>query len=495
MAAAPALFSSVEAAPGLCTQLDRVRTVQRDWADRTIDQRLAVLRRFRELLAEHSTSLVNTVDSRLPRSTGDTLSAEIIPLAEAARYLELDAARLLRPVVVSKRGRPFWLGGVRLLVQRDPHGIVLVIGPANYPIFLPGVQALQALVAGNAVVWKPGAGGRAAADSISALLLRAGLPQGLLTVMDESAEAGRHWIAAGVDKVVLTGSEASGRAVLELCAQRLIPATVELSGCDAMFVLEDADVVRASAALGFGLRLNGSSTCIAPRRVFIHRSVYSSFRTAIIAELYAIPAITVPPRTAALARDLVDDALEHGAEVLAGVVEENSGALRPVLLERVAPSMRLMQTDVFAPIAGVCVFDSEAEALALAEQCRYALGASVFGSSTRAKAFARQVRTGMVVVNDMIAPTADPRISFGGRGKSGFGKSRGPEGLLDMTVSKTIATQSARRLRHLEPPHMHAVVIFTGFLAIAHGRGWRNRLGAITQLTRRLRMKSEQQNS
>ena len=212
------------------------RLAQQEWAKSPIRERLGVLRRFRHLLAAGGSKVAGAIDQRLGRTVADTLTAEVLPLAEAVRYLERRAGSLLRPMPVSKADRPAWLPGVQLNLQRDPWGVVLVIGPANYPLFLPGVQTVQALVAGNAVIWKPGTGGAGVAHAIAALLTQAGLPQGLLTVTDESAETAQRYLDAGVDKVVLTGSETSGKALLRKTAETLTPATVELSGCDPVFV-------------------------------------------------------------------------------------------------------------------------------------------------------------------------------------------------------------------------------------------------------------------
>lgn len=471
-------------------RLRAARAAQKVWSQVPIKDRLAVLREFRHLLAANAGGLASIGSGRHARSEADTLSAEVLPLAEAVRFLEQQATRILTPAQVSNRSRPLWLRGVHLQVQRDAWGVVLVIGPSNYPLFLPGVQTMQALAAGNAVVWKPGCGGSAVAQASVDLLGRAGLPPDLVSVTDESAEAAQGVLRAGVDKVVMTGSEAAGRAVLRTAADHLTPVTVELSGCDAMFVLADADLSRSVDALLFGLRLNGSATCIAPRRVFLEQCIADAFKKELAGKLTTVPAVRISRGLSELVEALLRDALDQGAVLLRGGTSHDSG-FTPLVLDRANPQMRVMRTDVFAPVIGLCSFKSVAEALRLADECPYALGATVFGGTASATAFARQVSAGVVVVNDAIVPTADPRMAFGGRHSSGFGKSRGTEGLLEMTVSKTIAVQTARRLRHLEPPHPRSFEIFSGFLAAAHGRGWGFRLHSILGLVKALRRESE----
>ena len=205
----------------------------------------------------------------LHRTVADTLVSEVLPLAEACRFLEREARWILAPQRLSTHTRPFWLRRVTAETRREPLGVVLIIAPANYPLFLPGVQALQALAAGNAVLWKPAPGGMAAAEALRDVLVGCGLDPALLQLLDESPQAAADAIAAGVDKVFLTGSAATGTAVLSQLAAHCTPAVMELSGCDAVFVLPGAAVDRAAAALAFGLRFNGSATCMAPRRLFL----------------------------------------------------------------------------------------------------------------------------------------------------------------------------------------------------------------------------------
>ena len=162
---------------------------------------------------------------------------------------------------------------MRSEIHREPLGVVLIIGPGNYPLFLPGVQLIQALAAGNAVLLKPGIGGTPAAQALSKLVIRAGIDPQLVAVLAESREAAGCAIEAHPDKVLFTGSAATGEKILEQLAPHLIPATMELSGCDAVMVRADADLELVVRALVFGLRLNAGATCMSPKRVLVHRSI------------------------------------------------------------------------------------------------------------------------------------------------------------------------------------------------------------------------------
>src|SRR5690349_1951145 len=150
------------------------REAQEAWAARPMAERLRTLRALRHLLALRSEELVAAARGTGDRSEDEVLSSEVIPLADACRFLEREAEQILAPRRLGGEGRPFWLFGVEAEVRREPLGLVLVVAPSNYPLFLPGVQALQALAAGNAVLWKPGRGGEPAARRVAALAAEAG---------------------------------------------------------------------------------------------------------------------------------------------------------------------------------------------------------------------------------------------------------------------------------------------------------------------------------
>jgi acyl-CoA reductase-like NAD-dependent aldehyde dehydrogenase len=341
-----------------------------DWAATPLRDRLELVRWFRQQLTQIS-------------ADAETLVAQILPLCDACRFLEREAEKILAPQHLPRSGRPFWMRDVEIQTYREPHGVVLILAPSNYPYFLPGVQMLQALVAGNTVLLKPGNGGLPAAKKMVSLL-----PEGLVDVLEEVPAF------EGIDKVILTGKAETGEAVLAQLAPHLTPATMELSGDDPVFVREDADLDLVVKAVEFGRQLNRGETCIAPRRIFAARGVKLPWP--------------------------------------------------------------------------VTHYDSDDEALALAES-EYALGATVFGSEPGASEFAKRIRAGVVVVNDMIVPTADPRLAFGGRGRSGFGLTRGADGLREMTVLKSVITRRSRWRPHLLPAHDGDAELFRAYIELAHG--------------------------
>jgi acyl-CoA reductase-like NAD-dependent aldehyde dehydrogenase len=455
------------------------RAAQKDWSALPVKERVRVVRGFRELLVTRAAELVRAKQPRDEAAAAEVLASEIIPLADACRFLERNAVRLLRAQRLSRWSAPMWLSNTRTEVRREAHGLVLIVAPSNYPIFLPAVALVQALVGGNAVLLKPAPRCGAVANVLLRLLRDAGLPENLVVLLGEDQRDVYDAIGSGVNKVVLTGSANAGRAVLRACAEKLIPATMELSGCDAMFVRADADVSLAARALVFGLRWNRGATCIAPRRVFVHQSRAAEFESACLAACAQTDPFTVAASVERTVAPLIVEAAAKGARVIHGEVDHHGQVTAPVLVADANVSMRLMREDHFGPAAAIVPVTTDDEALALNEQCPYALGASVFSANeAEANAFAQRINAGVVTVDDVIAPTADPRVPFGGRKHSGFGVTRGAEGLLEMTVPKVVITRRGLWRPHFEEPREGDAQFFQQFLALIHAGTWRERFRA-----------------
>lgn len=481
MAIAPKLHALPQsnAAEG---QLQRARRAQAAWGQTQVPARLKIIRHLRCLIAERSEALVAAIGDRHGRTPADTLALEVIPLADACRFLERDAARLLQPQRLGRRGRPLWLTGAEAEIRHEPLGVVLILAPGNYPLFLPGVQLLQALVAGNAVLLKPAPGCTAPVAALSGLLEEAGLPSQLVQLLDEDVASARAAIAQGVERVVLTGSAETGRGVLADLAPRLTPATLELSGNDAVFVLPDADLRLVADAVAFGLRLNGGATCIAPRRVFVPQAQSAELERRLRSRLAGLPPVPVATSTRERLDPLLDEARRAGCRIVGAAPPAAVPAMSPVLVSDATPELALLKADIFAPVlALVPVRDCE-EALRFDEMCPYALGASVFGPEEPARRLAVRIRAGAVTINDLIVPTADPRLPFGGRGQSGYGVTRGAAGLLELTCVKTVSLRRGHLRPHYQPTTTADDTVFRHYLRAAHGPGWTGRIRACASL-------------
>ncbi len=433
------------------------RTASAAWARQSVATRLAIVRRARHLIAHRAAAVAATVTARAAR---DTLVAEVLPLLDGMRFLERRAKGLLATRKL-RGGKPLWLFGVSAEIQRPPLGVVLILGPGNYPLFLPCIQALQALVAGNAVCLKPAPGGEAAATAIAAVLREAGLPADLLCILEPTS--GPAATLLKFDRIVLTGSAETGIKVLEALAPQLTPATMELSGCDAAFVMSGADLDVVAQCLAYGLNLNGGATCIAPRRVYVLAPLAAALEKALLALLHAVPGKGLPERVAQRLATLLEQAASAGARI------RRLAPDGPVVIADARCDMTMLNQDVFAPWLALIPVPDMTTAIEESNHCAYALGASVFGPLDDARELARRVNAGSICINDVIAPTADPRLPFGGSGRSGFGRTRGAEGLLEMTTAKAVSIRHGRFMPHLRAAGPKDEARFAKMISLLHG--------------------------
>ncbi len=474
---------SDEAGHSVTTSLAEARRAQAGWANTALADRLRWVRRLRSLIAENCEWLAAETGKSRSRPAAEILTTEVLPLAEACRFLEANAHWLLSSKAVANPGRPIWLRRVATFVEREPLGVILVIGPSNYPLFLPAVQALQALVAGNAVLLKPAPGAGAAVGAFVDLAGKAGLPDGLLHVLSSDKAVAAEAISLKVDKVFLTGSHETGRAVYAECAKAMTPAVMELSGCDAVVVAEDADLDLTVRAIVFGLRLNAGNTCISPRRVFVHRSIAKEFEARLVKALSIGESIEVTGKMAFFLKGLLTEAVADGARLCLGQSRPDGSIAGPVVLADARQEMRLLNEDVFAPVLSLVSVASDVEAINQANACEYQHGASVFSRNlSRARRIASSLRAGCVTVNDLVAPTADPRAPFGGTARSGFGTTRGVEGLLEMTRPKAILEHRGSFRPHFYPAQSGDPALFSAFTRLLHLQGMGKRWRAFVQL-------------
>lgn len=485
----------------------RAVAARHNWQQTPLPQRLAIIRRFRHRLVEHGLEIAAAIRYSPRNNAAETLAAELIPLADACRFLEANASRILQTRYPQQssgwsRFNPIvavgsWFSGVHVAITPKPLGLILVVGPSNYPIFLATVPVLQGLVAGNAVLMKPAPGAEAVTTILHRLLLESGLPGELLQLLNADACSVEAAISAGVNKVVLTGSAETGRSVMQLLAETTTPSVMELSGCDAMLVLPGANLDRVAAAIAFGLCFNGSATCIAPRRIIVERSVFEPLCAAIQRRCNELPTQRVLPKPVQQAAGLLQECVSEGGRLLVGsnLNEWHAAAaagaapdtlklaeLRPTVVVAASLETGLLHSDLFAPLSTIIAADGEAGCIAAANNCRYQLGCSLFGPVTSARRVSRQLKAGCVVINDCIAPTADPRVAFGGVGASGFGVTRGEEGLLEMTHPQAVVTRRGSWLPHLDPQSANDPELLAAVFRWSHAGRFRDRFAALLQL-------------
>lgn len=436
--------------------------------------RCRIVASARHPLAAACDELVSLCRSPTRSDPIETIASELIPLCAALKFIGRRGPSVLRSERVGAIGRPIWLWGVRSEIQRVARGDVLVLAAWNYPLLLAGVQIAQALAAGNRVYFKPAPGCESVGQRLVEMFWQAGVPPAILQPIPSAAQSAIDLIDRGVDLVVLTGSSVTGRAVLRQCSETLTPTILELSGCDAVIIGADADLQLAAKAIRFGLMFNGGATCIGPRRILVAKDVKSRLVDLLRSAFENVPPVSIHDSAIDSVRETLEEMQRCGATDLlspsSSVGPFDASSFYPILFDQVSADSPIAHRDLFAPIASLIDYDTDSEAIAIVNRCRYRLAASVFGSPGWAGSIANRLQVGTVVINDIVFPTADPRLPFGGRGESGFGVTRGAQGLLEMTLPRVIASHRGKVHVHLAARTENDFLALASSLTLIHGR-------------------------
>ncbi len=429
--------------------VSRAGSAQPSWAALGVRKRIAILRTFQGLLHQKKSEVAQLVTREAGKPYVEGLLTEVLVVLDAVRFLIDNAYRLLQDEPVPHGNLAMKTKSGRLV--REWYGVIGIISPWNYPFSIPATESLAALIAGNAVVVKPSEFTSLTAIELASQMHQAGVPPEIFQVIVGDGATGAALINAAIDKLVFTGSVPTGKQIAQAAAARLLPVVLELGGKDPMLVLDDADIEIASRGAVWGAFVNAGQACLSVERCYVHGSLYRPFLEACVRHTQELrvgngmdPEIEVGPlihqRQLQNVEAQVEDARAQGARVLAGgkrLQEIGANFYAPTILADVTHKMRIMREETFGPVLPVMAFDSDDEAVLLANDSDYGLAASVWTRNrARGEALARRIQAGTVMVNDVVSCFGISEAPHGGVKASGIGRSHGRFSLEEMVRIK-----------------------------------------------------------
>lgn len=438
--------------------VSRARVAAAEWRHSSFAQRRRLLAILLKYTVEHQESIcrVSAKDSGKPMV--DAAFGELIVTCEKMHWLMAEGEHWLRPESRSP-GRMMFYKKAR--VEYHPLGVVGAIVPFNYPFHNIFNPLTAAVFAGNAIVIKVSEHGSWSAlhykKAIQAALAAAGAPADLVQIVTGYGDAGHALVTSGVNKLIFVGSTQVGRKVMAAAADSLTPVVLELGGKDAFIVCDDADLATAVPTAMRGAFQACGQNCTGAERFVLHEKIADKF-VAMCAEaagkmrqgpasgdaLVDFGSLCLPG-LADKVQALIDDALAKGGKVVIGGVKPPAGTTQgqfypPTILTGVTPQMRVWREEVFGPVMACTTFATDDQAVAIANDCAFGLGSSVFSRSTRrARGIASRLEAGMSSINDFAATYMAQSLPFGGVKESGFDRFAGVEGLRGMCLPKAVA--------------------------------------------------------
>ena len=417
-------------------------------AHTTLAERLAAVKAISAYVLEHKEDIADAVCRETRKTRTDALVSEVMGVLDNFEWLLHRAPKILAD---QKVPTPIALLGKKSRIYHQPLGVVLVISPWNYPLHIGITSIVAAFVCGNAVLFKP-----SEVTPLQGLFERIFAAAPLLAqsvfVCYGGGETAQRLIDTQPAKIFFTGSARTGKRILAQAAEKLIPVDLELGGKDAAIVFDSANLDRAVAGVMWGALTNAGQSCSSLERIYVQAGVYDEFVRRLSAAVNGlvlnygdsgdadIGGITAAFQMNIIRRHVADarakGATQHtGGDVLAA----SEHIFQPTVLTNLHENMLLMQEETFGPLLPVLKFDTEEEAVALANHSEFGLAASVWGGDkAQLERVTRRLVCGAVSVNNAMITEGNPNLPFGGTKASGHGRQKGAEGLLGYTRSNAV---------------------------------------------------------
>lgn len=439
------LKADVDAAVG------RSRKAFEIWQKTPFEERRRIVMRAREVILAEMDEIAKLISDEMGKPVAEAISAEIAPVLDLMQYFAKNTEKLLRP---EKRGIGLLgLMGRTSTIIYKPLGVVGIIPAWNFPFSIPLGEVAMSIMAGNTVVLKPSELTPLTGEKIAEIFEIARLPKNVLQVITGDGKTGAALVDAGVNKIMFTGSVATGKKIAENAAKHLTSVVLELGGKDPMVVFADANLEKAASAAVWGAFTNSGQACSSVERLYVEAKVAEKFTRMIVEKTEKLrqgngrdPETDIGSMSSENQTKIVEDHIEDfkrsGAKILTGGKRNKDlGGVffEPTVIADANNKMRPMREETFGPTLPIATFETEDEAVALANDTDFGLTASVWtGDLRRGKRVAEKILAGTVNVNEVLYTHGIGQTPWGGFKDSGYGRTHGKEGLMELVATQHI---------------------------------------------------------
>ncbi len=426
----------------------KAKQAQKSWGFLPFEERAEWILKFKEFIRKNIENIADVISKEKGVSKFEALISDVFPILDLCSFYAKNTEKILKKEKV-KIGIWEFIGR-ESYIEYFPYGVIGIISPWNFPFSIPVGQIVIALMAGNTCVLKPSEFTPKTGIMIKEIFDNIRLPQGVVEVVTGDGYTGECLVKAGVDKIFFTGSTFTGKRIIKIASEKLTPVVMELGGKDPMIVFEDVDLDITSDAAIFGSFFNTGQVCASVERIYVQRKIFNEFVDLIVEKTkklrcgysavpweYDVGAV-ISEKQLLKIKEHIEDAKEKGAKILAGG-KIKSLFVEPVIIANVDGRFKVVSEETFGPVLPVMPFDTEDEAIQLANDSIYGLTASVWTRNIqRAKRIAQKLVYATVMINDNLITHAIPQVPWGGVKQSGIGRTHGKEGLLEMVQIRHI---------------------------------------------------------
>lgn len=508
---------SIDSPDDVRSAVERSREVFHKWKTTSFAERKALVMRARDVILSDIDGIAKLISAESGKPFGEAIAMEIAPVLDLMQWIARGAEKILKPKRVGI-GLYGLLGRSSKIIYK-PYGVVGIIPAWNYPFSIPLGEAAMAVMAGNSVVIKPSELTPLVGEKIGEIFEKAGAPDVLIQIVHGAGETGAALVDAAPDKLMFTGSVATGKKIARAAADNLTPTVLELGGKDPMIVFEDANLDLAASGAVWGAFCNAGQSCSSVERLYVHESVADELTRLIVEKTKQLKQgrgdsedVSIGPMSSERQLKIVEDHVaafrDAGAKIEIGGNADASSArigeakilladegvrgplfFPPTVITGATNDMRPMQEETFGPTLPIATFKTEAEAIELANDSEFGLTASVWTKDyAKGRRVAEQIEAGSVCINEVLYTHGIGQTPWGGFKNSGRGRTHGIEGLMELVQPQHIHTSRIAILPNAwwMPYTPTAVETFRGFATKFASGSLMKTTGLLPQLLRRI---------